>query len=192
MISYIEGTIMLKGSLFIIINNHGIGYKVYVGERVLETTVLNQTIQLYTYQNVREDTLDLYGFAQIDELDLFEKLISVSGIGPKTALGVFAVASLSDIVSAIVNQDPAILKKVSGIGSKTAERVVLELKNKLDGLTGVTMKSKETMAEDSDALEALLSLGYPQAQAQQALQSIDPTITDISEKVKAALKELAV
>ena len=120
-----------------------------------------------------------------------EQLISISGIGPKTALGVFAIASPQDIISAIVNQDASILKKVSGIGSKTAERIVLELKNKVVPSAGMgDLKSKEEMGADSDAVEALVSLGYSAGQAREALRKVPAEIMDISEKVREALKNI--
>jgi len=139
---------------------------------------------------VREDALQLFGFATYDELQLFELLISISGIGPKTALGVFAVAKPADIKSAIINEDASILRKVSGIGTKTAERIVLELKNKIAGVVGQDdVRSKEELDADIDAIDALIALGFARPQARDALKDIDQDL-DVGERVKAALQFL--
>jgi holliday junction DNA helicase RuvA len=191
MIASLRGTILKKKENYIIVENNGIGYKVFVSEIVLSANNTNDEIFLFIYQQVREAELNLFGFLDFEEHDLFEKLISVSGIGPKTALGVFTVASLADIKSAIINQDASILKKVSGIGAKTADRIVLELKNKVAGLVGHEgVKSSEEMAADTDVVEALESLGYQGRQAREVLKQIDKDITDSGEKVRAALKLL--
>jgi holliday junction DNA helicase RuvA len=190
MIAYLKGKIINKNTNFIIINTNDIGYKIFVGEQILYKYNSGDQIEVFTYQHIREDTLDLYGFLTQDELNLFEKLISISGVGPKTGLGAFAVASVSDIKSAIVNGDSSILKKVSGIGGKTADRIVLELKNKLDGIVGVNIKSSEDLNTHSDAIEALIGLGYSNNQAKEALEQVDKNIKDISEKIKIALKYL--
>ena len=191
MIASIRGTILKRKENYIIVENNGIGYKVFVSETVTADHNINDEVFLYIYQQVREAELSLFGFLDFEEHDLFEKLISVSGIGPKTALGVFAVASLSDIKSAIINQDASLLKKVSGIGAKTADRIVLELKNKVAGLIGHEgVKSSEEMEANTDAVDALVSLGYQARQAREALKKIDKDIKDSGEKVRAALKFL--
>lgn len=189
MIAFIKGKIKQKDGTFIVLENNGIGYKIFVPADVLLKVNISDDVEFYTYQHVREDALLLFGFLKYEQLKLFEQLISISGIGPKTALGVFAESSVEDIVSAIVNGDASVLKRVSGIGAKTAERIVLELKNKitasvkLDGL-----KSKEEMGEDAEVLEALVSLGYSVYQAKEALKKIDPAIKEVGEKVRQVLK----
>jgi Holliday junction DNA helicase RuvA len=191
MIAFISGKIKYKSQAFLVVENAGIGYKIFVGAKILSKYQVDDSIEIHTYQNVKEDCLDLYGFLSLEALDLFEKLISVSGIGPKTALAVFAMADIKDIKSAIINGDSSILKKVSGIGAKTAERIVLELKNKLGGLVGVDLKSREELDLDNSALEALVSLGYSAGQAREALKSVPAEVSDVSDKVKAALQYLA-
>lgn len=191
MIAYINGTIKLKRDNFIVVETNGVGYKVFVTEQIILNGKVGANIKLYTYQHVREDALQLFGFATYDQLALFEKLISVSGVGPKTGLAVFSVANVADIKSAIIHGDATILKKVSGIGTKTAERIVLELKNKIDGIIGESgIKSGEELSSDGDVVDALVSLGFSAKQAQGALQEIDRDIKDASAKVKAALKVL--
>jgi Holliday junction DNA helicase RuvA len=189
MINYISGTIKLKAENFIILENQGIGYRVFVSAEILNKVKLNEPFELYTYQHVREDALQLFGFNRYDELRLFEQLISVSGVGPKTALGIFNVAGANDIISAIVSADASVLKKVSGIGAKTAERIVLELKNKVMPGVGIgEMKSVDELGVDSDAVEALVSLGYSVNQGREALKKVEPEIKDAGQRVKAALK----
>ena len=191
MIAYIKGTIKSKGEGFLVVENVGLGYKVFVPADILLKTKTEDDIELNTYQHVREDALMLFGFEKIEQLRLFEQLISISGVGPKTGLAVFAEAEAADIVSAIVNGDASILKKVSGIGAKTAERIVLELKNKVDAsISPADLKTGEELVGLGDVVEALVSLGYSAQQAKDALKKVDPNITDIGEKVRAALKQL--
>jgi len=189
MINYISGTIKLKAENFLILENNGLGYKVFVATDILNKVKANEPLELYTYQHVREDALQLFGFNRYEELRLFEQLISVSGVGPKTALGIFNVAGANDIISAIVSADASVLKKVSGIGVKTAERIVLELKNKVMPGVGIgEMKSVDELGVDSDAVEALVSLGYSVNQGREVLKKVEPEIKDAGQRVKAALK----
>ncbi len=193
MISYIKGKISYIGenSLELIVND--IGYKVFVAGEILSKVKIGQETEIYTHQHVREDALDLFGFDSRDKLNLFEKLINVSGIGPKTALGVLALATIEEIESAIIRGDASILTKVSGIGKKTAERIVLELKNKFSskGRAGNTGESLKYQSEDADVLDALVGLGYPLDQARQALRQLDEKIKGSEEKIKACLKILS-
>ncbi len=191
MIASIKGILKFKRENFLILENNGIGYKVFVPENILLSKNVGDELELYTYHHVREDIMQLFGFTSLEELELFEKLISVSGVGPKTGMNVFGVASVKDIKSAIVNENPNILKKVSGIGAKTAERIVLELKNKIGALVGHDgIKTEEEMTTDSDVIDALVSLGYQARQAQEALKKIDQNIKESGAKVKAVLKIL--
>lgn len=193
MIAYLEGEILQKkANYFIIKTNQGVGYKVFVSNSILLEYQEGKSIQLYTYQHVRENDLLLFGFTSTVDLDLFELLITISGVGPKTALGVFAVATVSDVKSAIINEDSSVLKKVSGIGGKTADRIVLELRNKVDGLVGVDgIKSSLELSTDSDVLDALTSLGYSTYQASEALRNVDSSVSELEEKIKQALKYLS-
>ncbi|MBU1132230.1 Holliday junction branch migration protein RuvA [Patescibacteria group bacterium] len=191
MLSYIKGKIILKTEHFLIIENQGLGYKIFVASNISQSAQSGNETELFLYQHVREDSLQLFGFSDYNELSLFELLISVSGIGPKTALGVFALAGVNDIKSAIINNDSSMLKKVSGIGNKTAERIVLELKNKVAGIVGVGgIKSKEEMSADSEAVEALTALGFSREKVREVLQEIDPQIKDVRLIVRDALKKL--
>jgi len=189
MISYLRGTISFIGDnyLEIIVNN--IGYKVFVTGDILNKAKIDKELEIFCHQNVKEDALDLFGFDSREKLDLFAKLISVSGIGPKTGLGVLALATVDEIESAIVRGDASILTKVSGIGKKTAERIVLELKNKFTkGKTSVN--GKEQQSEDADVIDGLMNLGYTAEDARKALREIDKEINGGEEKLKACLKML--
>jgi len=173
-----------------VVKTEQIGYKIFPTKKILLENNIHNEVELRIYHHITENAQSLYGFTTIDELNLFEKLISVSGIGPKTAIGAFGVAEASDIRSAIINGDSSILKQVSGIGTKTAERVVLELKNKLSGLVGFDTKTSTELMSVSDSLEALTSLGYSEQEARQALQKVPAHIMTAEEKVKIALQFL--
>lgn len=182
MISYLAGTIQSKNLKSLIINVNGVGYQVHTIPRILERAVIGQTVELYTHLYVREDALDLYGFETTEELEFFIKLISVSGIGPKSALAVFSIASVHEIKQAIANGDAQILTRVSGIGTKTAERIIVELRNKIGELK-TNIPGQTLQIGDADAIEALIGLGYSRQQAVEALRQVK------GESVEARLKE---
>jgi len=188
MISYVEGKIIFRGEKFIIIKTGGIGFKVFV---LPDLNLENDEIKLFTYLNVKEDALALYGFLDYKELELFELLISISGIGPKAGLGILSLADTETIKVAIVKNDASVLTRVSGIGKKTAERVILELKNKIliSDIGDLEDKSKE-ISEHSDAVDALISLGYNAGEAKNALSKISPEVKDLGERVRMALREM--
>ncbi|MFH1412536.1 MAG: Holliday junction branch migration protein RuvA [bacterium] len=188
MISYLQGKIIDKnvGRLIVLVNN--IGYKVFVTSDLSNKAKKDQEIKLYTYQHVKEDGISLFGFSNKDELEIFELLISVSGIGPKSGLNVLLIASVDDIKQAIIINDSDLLTKVSGIGKKTAERIVLELRNKVGSLSDAHQSGISLASEEIDAL---MQLGYSLGQARQALQRVDPSITDSGGRIKQALKFIA-
>jgi len=187
MLAYIKGTVITKGDNFVVVENQNIGYKIFTTKRTLEQKNRGDVISMHLHDHIREDAHDLFGFESADEHNLFEKLISISGIGPKTALGVFAAAKADEILGAILSGDATILKQVSGIGAKTAERIIVELKSKIAKLhTDIPA----TQAKSSDALQALLSLGYSLNQATEAMNQVSADTTDTSEQVKSALKFL--
>lgn len=189
MISYLEGKILEKDEKFFSINVNGVGYKIFSHTGVLEKIPqAGRDAKVWTHLYVREDALDLYGFLDRDELEFFEILISISGIGPKSALGILEVAPVASLKQAIVSEDETFFTKVSGIGRKTAQRLILELKSKLaKSVSPVKGSDSEQMGE---ALEALVSLGYNQRDARRSLQEIPKDIKGVEAKVKAALKFL--
>jgi Holliday junction DNA helicase RuvA len=162
MIAFIKGTVYSFGLDHVIIETiSGVGYKVYYNHS--QPLTLGQNILLFTYQQIREDAHVLFGFVRKEELELFEKLISVKGLGPKTALGILTAASYSQVVNAIEQGEVAFLKKMPGIGAKTASQIILDLKGKLVS----TEESKPVVnSKIMDAMEALKALGYKNAEIQ--------------------------
>jgi len=189
MISYIEGEIILRGNNFIILKSGGMGFRVYF---LPGTDMGGDRIELYTHLAVREDSLTLYGFSTYEELELFEILIGVSGIGPKAGLGILSVANPTTIKMAIAREDSSILTSVSGVGKKTAERVILELKNKFtlaDIAEGEMNPTQKEILDHHDVVEALMGLGYGQNDVRKVLSKI-PKEKSLEEKIKLALREL--
>lgn len=191
MISYLCGKVINKSVNYAILEVAGIGYQIFAGENFLNELKVGIETEVYTHHQVREEASDLYGFKNIEDLELFELLLTVSGVGPKSALGVISMASAEDIKEAIIREDANLLTKVSGIGKKTAERLVLELKTKvLRGAGGISAISNNGVS-GSDEIDALMSLGYSLSEARSAFNLVDPAITDSGERVKAALKKMA-
>lgn len=190
MIAYLRGKIINKGLNYAILDNAGLGYQIYTSDNLLLDLKIGEEVEMYTHHHLREDANDLYGFKTLAELELFELLLTVSGVGPKSALGVLAMASADDIKEAIVREDANLLTKVSGIGKKTAERIVLELKTKIIRSAGLTISTSAVVSAGGDEIDALMSLGYSLTEARQSLNSIGPEIKDSGERVKAALKKM--
>ncbi len=190
MISHLEGGIIHVSEKFVILQTSGVGYKVFVTSETLQTLKkqTDQVASLWTYLAVRENALDLYGFAKKEELDFFELLITVSGIGPKTALGILNVTSVKNLRQAIGTGETAHLTKISGIGKKIAEKIVLELRDKIDFLE--SEKDSGDMRDESDALEGLKALGYAEREAREALKKLAKDISKPSDRIKQALKLL--
>lgn len=189
MISYLKGTILLKERNFEIIDVSGVGYKVYVSaSSITNSGKVGDVAKFWTYLSVRENALDLYGFTTREEVHMFEMLLGVSGIGPKSALGIMSIAPVGTLVSAISSGDSSYLTKVSGIGKKIAQKIVIELQGKL----GVAIKESDgkNMKEDFDVMEGLQSLGYSSVEARAALSKISPNVKGTGERIKEALKNI--
>lgn len=185
MIGSIRGKITLKTDKFLIVETGGVGYRVSVSPDALSRTKkLGEEILLWIHTHVREDILDLYGFLEISELEFFEMLISVSGIGPKGALSILSTTTIETLKTAVRTGDTGYLTKISGIGRKTAEKIVIELRDKLGKDT-----EGNSLREEMDALEALKSLGYSQNEAREALKEVDAKLST-NAKIKEALKIL--
>lgn len=187
MIAKISGRIDFIKDSYVVVNVGGIGYKVFVTLHTFGIIAGKEEISLFTHTYVREDTLALYGFLAQDELEMFELLIGISGIGPKAALGILSIANPQTVRTAVLNDDPSILTRVSGVGKKIAQRVILELKNKIEDLPA---HEKAQIAGDSDALEALVAMGYSVSEARETLKLLPGEIKDVGERVKLALKNL--
>lgn len=185
MIGSLRGKIALKTDKFLIIEAGGVGYKVSVAPDVLSRPQkTNEDIFLFIHTHVREDTLDLYGFLNLEDLNFFEMLLGVSGIGPRSALAILGIASIKTLRQAIGTGDTSYLTKISGIGRKTAEKIVIELRDKIGEEKGGT-----SLQGELDALEALKSLGYSQNEAREALKKTSPE-SDTNAKIREALKIL--
>jgi Holliday junction DNA helicase RuvA len=197
MIGSIRGKIILKTDKFLIVETGGIGYKVNVSPDTLSKIKtpnqsklgsgqeLNKEIFLWVHTHVREDALDLYGFLNQEELEFFEMLINVSGIGPKGALSILGITSIETLRKAISIGDTSYLTKISGIGRKTAEKIVIELRDKV----GKELEGSSLQVE-LDALEALKSLGYSTTEAREALKKVSPDV-NTNTKIREALKILS-
>lgn len=187
MIAKLQGKVDFIRDNYVVVNVGGIGYKVFVTVHTFGTIAGSENVELYTHTYVREDTLALYGFLGLDELEMFELLIAISGIGPKAAMGILAIADPKTISMAVLNEDPSILTRVSGVGKKIAQRVILELKNKI---TDMPTHEKAQLESDSDAFEALVAMGYSVSESREALKLVSADVKDVGERVKLALKSL--
>ena len=191
MISYLKGTVLTKKPKYLILLVNNIGYQIFCNERTLNNLKEETEVSLYIHHHVTENSQDLYGFIALPELELFKNLVSISGVGPKSAINVLAVASVEDIIQAILSEDPNLLKTVSGIGTKTAERIVIELKSKIGALAKDSLGKDITAApKDMEVIEALLGLGYSRKEVMYLVKLIPNDVIDISEKIKSALKLL--
>ena len=188
MLAYLKGKIITKGDRYLLVEHNGLGYKVYVTITLWADLDIGQEVEFFTHHHIREDASDLYGFKTQEELDFFEKLISITGVGPKSALGVMTVAEVKEIKAAIANNDPTILTKVSGIGRKTAERVVLELKEKVEFLA--SKDEKESVETNAEVIDALVGLGYKINEARDLVRKMPIDLEGTSGKIKWALKNL--
>jgi Holliday junction DNA helicase RuvA len=189
MISFLRGKTINKGKNFAVVLVNNIGYKVFVSQLFLADLAIGEEKDFYIYEQVGEQILALYGMRKMEELDFFELVLTVSGVGPKTALGVMDAASVEDIKDSILSGNPDLLNKVSGIGKKTAERVILELRTKVGKLDSESSLGK-TWESKSEEIDALMALGYSLGQARDALKEVDTNIKDSGERIKLALRRM--
>jgi len=185
MIAYIKGKIKQRLSKSVVVLNGNIGYEVFLSLKTLENTKIDEETEFYIHSYIKEDAFDLYGFSSLEELDFFKKLINVSGVGPKSALNVLALADVDALKRAITSGDSSMLQKVSGIGKKTAERLVVELKEKF--IVDLSEAGINTN-DNSQVVEALVSLGYKQMEAQEIVKHLPQDESDLASKIKQALQ----
>lgn len=188
MISYIEGRVLDKTNTYIVVLAHGVGYKIFATEMLIESAVEGEETAVQTYLVVRETAMDLYGFSNPEDLQFFELLIAVSGIGPKSALGILNIADTNTLKTAITNNDSSYLTKVSGIGAKSAKKIVLELQGKIDT---IDITEEGPRKDDGDVLEALKALGYNPHEIRSILKDIPSDVTGTNDRIKTALKLLS-
>jgi Holliday junction DNA helicase RuvA len=189
MIAHIIGTVAEKFANAIIVDVHGVGYELNVAAGDFDSVTLDDSVKFYTYHHIREQSQELFGFSSLAAKKLFEMLISVQGVGPTAALSILSLDSAEHVRNAIANADSVYLSKASGVGKKTAERVVVDLSDKV-GMPIVYTTNRGTQTElntSDEALEALIALGYNLNDATKALENIDPTLST-SERVRQALR----
>lgn len=203
MLAYIKGTLEIKTKGYIVVESNGIGYKIFMPETAItKLGNIGETIQIHTFMKVREDDISLYGFLTNEELRMFELLLSVSGIGAKGALTILSNITPSQFALAVISDDVGILKKLPGIGAKTAQRTILELKDKLKKEQEITIvEGKEenslknaTILDDekvSEAISALQVLGYSKREITVALEKVDLSSLSVEDIIRKALGNLA-
>ena len=188
MIGYLNGKVIYTDEKYILLDVSNVGYKIFITNSVRSNIHIGQdNVSLWTYLVVKEDALDLYGFEDIENVDLFKLLISVSGVGPKSALGVLNIAPVNTLIGAISSGDVSYLTKVSGIGKKSAQKIILDLKDKLGAIGGDISLLQH---EDLDIIEALESMGYGAKESREALSDIPKDVKGTSKKITEALRLL--
>lgn len=201
MYSYIKGTLEEIGEGMIVVDNHGIGYQIQTTANIVDyLPSIGEEIKIYTYLHVKEDVMSLFGFLTRDDLKVFQLLLGVNGIGPKGALAILSVMSTDDLRFAVIGGDSKAIAKAPGVGTKTAQRVILELKDKLnleDVLEDKTentasVPQSEAKTVKNEAIQALVALGYSSSEALSAVSKVEISEdTDVEEVLKAALKQMA-
>ncbi|MFC2073058.1 Holliday junction branch migration protein RuvA [Chloroflexota bacterium] len=189
MIASLHGTLESLGSDWVIINVNGIGFQVYMSTSTLSTLgAIGKEVHLHTYFHLREDNATLYGFTSTDELELFQTLIGVSGLGPRLALAIYSVMNVEQVIMAIATGSVDLLTVVPGIGKKMAERLILELKDKI-GAGLLATPAAQLVQENTDVIAALTSLGYSVSEASRAVATLPPSSNlSLEEKVKLAFQ----
>lgn len=193
MIAFVQGTLVQKSPTSIIVQTHGIGFQLFIPLSSYEALGdIGSDVHVLTYLHVREDAMQLYGFSSEAERDLFQKLISVSGIGPRTAQGILSGVSAEEFKRAIATQNIDVIKSAPGIGKKTAERLILELKDKIESLDEAASVQAPSSKNGEEAMLALITLGYKQNRAQELVsQAIkaDPALS-VEDIVKQSLRQM--
>lgn len=200
MYAYIKGSLEVKTTTYVVIETGGIGYKIYMSEPSIQALgELGDIVKVYTYYRVREDDVSLYGFKTNEELRMFELLLSVSGIGAKSAIGILSNMAPSSFALAIISDDVAKIKQLPGIGAKTAQRLILELKDKLksqeiEESEEMESKIKSAIKKDdkyTEAMAALQVLGYSRKEIEKALEQVEMQDTTVEEIIRKGLRNLA-
>ena len=191
MIAHVFGKVAEKFNGSLVVDVHGVGYEVSVATNDFDAVILDQEVKFYTYHHVREQSEELFGFSSLAAKKLFEMLITVQGVGPKAALAILSLGDAEQVRNAIANADSSFVQKATGVGKKTAERVVVDLSDKVGLPThyGRAEAPLQTELNTSDeALEALMALGYTLADATKALENVDINLPT-SQRVTEALKK---
>ena len=194
MFYYLNGTVTVLEANLAVIDCGGVGYACHTTNYTLSSLQLGRPAKLFTYCNVREDAFDIFGFSTKDELDCFQMLLGITGVGPKAALAILSVVSPDQFTLAVMTQDDKTLTMAQGIGKKMAQRILLELKDKIGGIavqTGISASELSPVrgGKTAEATAALVSLGYSQAEIGAALKGIDPALP-VEEIVRQSLKAM--
>ena len=194
MFAYIKGSLEMKSSGYIVIDINGLGYKIFMSQSNIDTIgELHNIIKVFTYVKVREDDISIFGFKTQEELKMFELLISVSGVGAKSALVMLSCIEPSDFAIAVISNDVKILTKVPGIGNKSAQRIILELKDKLkeeqieEKLKDSSKKTKDNSENINEAISGLMVLGYSKKDIEKAFEHLDIDNLSIEDLIKKGL-----
>ncbi|OGH24074.1 MAG: Holliday junction DNA helicase RuvA [Candidatus Levybacteria bacterium RIFCSPHIGHO2_01_FULL_42_15] len=189
MIGSLRGIVILRNDPYIFLEVGGVGYKVLVSGSVFASTKQGEKLALFTYTHVREDALDLYGFPSAEDLELFERLIGVSGVGPKTAMNVFSLNKRDNIIEAIVNADVDFFTSVPRLGRKNAQKIIIELKQKFGSSQELDLSEKDKK-QHADVVRALESLGFSPGEAREAIVAVKDKGGTTQELVRLALQYL--
>ena len=192
MIASLQGIVQFKGKDWIAIQVNGVGYLTYSLDRLVNAASVGDDIHVFTALIVREDSLTLYGFPELADREVFEILITVSGVGPRLGLAILNTLQLDHLRNAIASERDDLLTRVPGIGSKTAKKIVLELKDKFRTLASAPLDFADGQSEvNADVVDALIALGFSVVEAQTALQALPPnTPQDVEERIRLALQRL--
>jgi Holliday junction DNA helicase RuvA len=189
MIGFLKGKVELLKRPFVIIDVNGVGYKVLVPETIYAKLSLGESLKIFTYTYVREDALDLFGFLEAEDLDLFESLLTVSGVGPKTALNIFSFGERKDIIEAIIKGDVTFFTSVPRLGTKNAQKIIIELKNKMGSSADLDLSGKDLL-ENAEVVQALKDFGFSVGEAQKAVREIKQVGLTTEDKIRLTLKNL--
>lgn len=189
MYDFIKGRLAGCGKNYAVVENNGIGYKIITTKSSLSGLKDNSEVIFYTYLYVREDIFDIYGFSTYEERSAFEMLISVSGVGPKAAVSILSCVTASELAVAIVTNRPKAITAAQGVGNKMAQKIILELKDKVKNADLKASSYTAAPVDEDDAVIALTALGYGQSEAMYALRGVDADLP-VEEKIKHALKNL--
>ncbi|MCB0107070.1 MAG: Holliday junction branch migration protein RuvA [Caldilineaceae bacterium] len=195
MIRAVRGVVLQRGKDYLIVEvgnaAGGMGFKISTPEPTASQYREGDTVNLHTYLQVREDALALYGFPTEEELATFELLLSVNGVGPRVALATLSTLTPDALQLAIANDEPALVARVPGIGKRTAQKIVLELKDKFKVTSDAFVGLAQVVDEDSEVIEALTSLGYSVVEAQRALQKLPKDVKGVEERLRLALSQFS-
>lgn len=195
MIGFLNGTVIIRDDPYLIIDVNGVGYRIHAASDILskvteigsDSLPAGRQVKIFTYTHVREDVLELYGFSKYSDLKLFESLIEVSGVGPRTAIGIFAIGTGDEITKAIIDADVSFFSGVPRLGTKNAQKIIIELKNKVGG--GDLDLSGALNGARSELTAALKTFGFTSKEINEAVRNIDRSVS-VEEQIKMALKYL--